>query len=125
MDVNDFVSTIKYHFSLICSNNKIFSNKVELLLVKLRRIKFSFDVLYSAETHFQLVDSKQNRCMIFLVSKQPCDIIVFLSEVYVGIFTNQIISISNDVLCVSGEYDLSTRRCSQVIFELKVSEYKF
>ena len=33
MDANDFVSSIKYHFCLIFSNNKIFNNEVELLLL--------------------------------------------------------------------------------------------
>ena len=47
--------------------------------------------------------------MIFLAGKNPCDIIVFLSEVYVRILTNQIASISNDLLCMSGEYSLSTK----------------
>ena len=62
-----------------------------------------------SETHFQFVDSKQNCCMIFLVTKQLCDIIVFLSEVDVRILTNQIVSISNDLSCISGEYSLSRR----------------
>ena len=65
MDANDFVSLIKYHFSLIFSNNIIFSNEVGLLFVKSRRMRFSLDVLYLSEIHFQLVDSKQNCCMIF------------------------------------------------------------
>ena len=102
-DANDFVSSIKYHFSLIFSNNKIFSNEIELLFVKVRRMRFNLEVLYSSETNFQLVDSKQNRCMYFLAVKQPCDVVVFLSEVYVRILTNQIVSISNYIFCMSGE----------------------
>ena len=46
--------------------------------------------------------------MIFLAAKHSCDIIVSLSKVYVRILTNQIVSISNDLLCLSGEYSLST-----------------
>ena len=61
-------------------------------------MRFILDVLYLFETYFQLVGSKQNRCMNFLVVKQPCDIIVSLSEVYVRILTNQIVSIFNDLL---------------------------
>ena len=72
-------------------------------------MRFSLDVLYLCETHFQFVDSKKNRCMIFLAAKQACDIIFFSSEVYVRILTNQIVSFSNDLLCISGEYGLSTR----------------
>ena len=107
-DADDFVSLTKYHSSMVFSNNDIFSNEIELLFVKSRRMRFNLDVLYSFETYFQLVDSKQNRCMNFLVVKQPCDIIVSLSEVYVRILTNEIVSISNDLLCMSGEYGLST-----------------
>ena len=65
--------------------------------------------MHLSETHFQFVDSKQNHFMIFLVTKQPCDIILFLSEVDVRILTNQIVSVSNDLLYISGEYSLSKR----------------
>ena len=51
----DFVSSIRYHFSLIFSNNKIFSNEIELLFVKARRMRFNLEVLYSSGTYFQLV----------------------------------------------------------------------
>ena len=40
-------------------------------------MKFNLDILYSSETQFQLVDSKQNHCMYLLAAMQPCDIIVF------------------------------------------------
>ena len=40
-------------------------------------MKFDLDILYSSETHFQLLDSKQNRCISFLAAMRPCDIIVF------------------------------------------------
>ena len=63
--------------------------------------------MYSSETHLKLVDSKQNRCMNFLVVKHPCDIIVFLSEVYVRILSNQVFLISNDVLRSPGKYGLA------------------
>ena len=107
-DAHDFVSSIKYHFSPIFSNNKIFSKEIELLFVKSRNMRFNLDVLYSFDTHFQLVVSKHNYCMNFLVVKQACDIILSLSECYVRILTNQIVSISNDLLLMSGEYGLST-----------------
>ena len=107
-DAHDFVLSIKYHFSPIFSKNKIFSNEIELLFVKSRRTRFNLDVLYSFDTYFQLVVSKHNYCMNFLVVTQPCDIIASLSEVYVRILTNQIVSISNDLLLMSGEYGLST-----------------
>ena len=64
-------------------------------------MKFNLDVLYSSETHCRLLDSKQDRCMNVLVVKQPCDIIVYLSEVYVRILYNQIVLISNDLLHTS------------------------
>ena len=51
-----------------------------------------------------------------MIAKQPCDIIVFLSEVYVRNLTNQIVSISNDLLCMSGEYGLSTRHTKRNLF---------
>ena len=64
-------------------------------------MRFNLDVLYSSETHLKLVDSKQNSCTNFLVANQPCDIIVFLSEVYVRILTYQVVSIFNDLLSMS------------------------
>ena len=54
--------------------------------------------------------------MNFLVAKQPCDGIVFLSEVYVRILTNQVASISNDLLSMSSKkmtkFDSSERDLS-------------
>ena len=106
---------IKYHSSLIFTNNKIFSNEVELF-VNLRRTTFSLDFLYSSETHFQLVDSKQKCCMIFLGAKQPRNYIVFSSEVYVRTLTNETVLTSNDLLCMSGEYGLSTMHKEHNLF---------
>ena len=55
-----------------------------------------------------------------LVAKQPCDIIIFLSEVYVRILTNQIVSVSNDLLCMSGRHtkhvDIHTRHTKHNLF---------
>ena len=68
-DANDFVSSIKHYFSLIFPNNKNFSNEIDLLCVRSRRMKFNLDILYSSETHSQLVVSEQNRYMNFLVVK--------------------------------------------------------
>ena len=51
-----------------------------------------------------------------MIAKQPCDIIVFLSEVYGRFLTNQILSISNDLLHMSGEYGLSTRHTKRNLF---------
>ena len=45
--------------------------------------------------------------MNFLVAKHRCDIFVFLSDVYVRILTNQVASISNDLLRMPGKYDLT------------------
>ena len=56
--------------------------------------------------HFKLVDSKQNRCMNFVVAKHSCDIIVFLSEFYNRILTNQLVSISYNILDMIGEFNL-------------------
>ena len=106
-NANDFVSSIKYHFSLIFSNNTIFNDEIELLFVQSRKTRFNLDVLYSSKPHFELVDSKQNRWINFLAAKNPCDVIIFLSEVYVRILTNQVVSISNDFLRMPGEYDLT------------------
>lgn len=55
----------------------------------------------------KLVDYKQNLCMNFIIDKDPCDIAIFLSEVCVRILTNQLISISNDISRMIGEYGLS------------------
>ena len=55
-------------------------------------MRFNLDILYSSDSHIQLVDSKQNRCMYFMLVKQWYDIIVYLSEVYVRILTNELVS---------------------------------
>ena len=84
---------------------------------------FALDLLYQSGTHYTLVDSNQNRlivdytlvdsnqnrCMYFLVAKQPNELAVKLSEVWIRILINDIVSISNDPL-IDGEYGLSSRK---------------
>ena len=99
---DDFVSSIKYHFSLIFKNN-VFCKQIESLFVQSRKLRFNSDVLYLSESHFRLVNSKQNCCMKVLVVKQPSDIIVSLSEVCVRILIDQVVSIFN----FPGKFDLT------------------
>ena len=62
-----------------------------------------------------LVDSNQNRCMYFLVAKQPCELAVKLSELWIRILINDSMSISNDFL-INGEYGLSSRKANRALF---------
>ena len=62
-----------------------------------------------------LVDSNQNRCMYFLVPKQPCELAVKLSELWIRILINDSMSISNDFL-INGEYGLSSRKANRALF---------
>ena len=39
---------------------------------------FKFDILYSSEKHYELADSEHNRCMNFVIVKNPADLVVFL-----------------------------------------------
>ena len=70
-NVNDFVSSVKYHFSHIFVNK--FSNKeIESVFAQERKTTFKLDVLFSSENHSELVDSIQNRCMIFFFLLKIC-----------------------------------------------------
>ena len=80
-----------------------------LLFTNANLINFTLDVLYHSGTHYTLVDSKQNRCMDFLVAKPPYELAVKLSEVWVTILINNIFSISNDLL-IDGEYSMDNRK---------------
>ena len=62
-----------------------------------------------------LVDSKQNRYLYFLIAKKPCEVAAKLSEVWVGILNNNIVSISND-LQIDGEYGMSSRKENRKFF---------
>ena len=53
--------------------------------------------------------------MYFLVAKQTCELAVKLSEVWMRILFNEIISISNDLL-IDGAYGLSRRKENRVLF---------
>lgn len=77
-NANDFISSIKHHFSLIFTDNKIFSKEIELLFIQSRRMGLNFNILFLSETPYKLVDPKHIRSMNFLVIKQPCDIIFCL-----------------------------------------------
>ena len=76
---------------------------------------FSLDMLYRSRTHYTLVDSKQNRCIYFLVAKQPYELAVKLSEVWIRILFNNIDCISNDLL-IDGEYGMSDRKENRELF---------
>lgn len=86
---NALASSVKYHFSDIFATNVFNSNKVfEYLFAKQRKRTFKLDVLYSSEKDYKLIDSKQNCRMNFFVARDSADLVVALSEVYVGILTN-------------------------------------
>ena len=103
-DASDFVSSHTYHFTSIFARNNIFNKDLQLLFTKANLRYFSSDVLY-----YSGHDSKQNRCMYFLVAKQPCELAVKLSEVWMRISINEIVSIPNDLLS-DGKYGLSSRK---------------
>ena len=98
---NGFVSSIKSNFSHIFVNK--FNNKTESLFAQDRKMTLKFDVLDSPEKYYELVDSAHNRCLNFLIVKNPDDLVAFL--VYVRILTNIFYSISNDILQMPGKYN--------------------
>ena len=114
-NANDFVSSIKYHFTHIFPSNNVFNKDLELLFAKANLSHFALDLLYQAGTHYALVDSNQNRCIYFVVAKQPCEFAVKLSEVWNRILINDIVSISNDLL-IEGVYSLSSRKENKAFF---------
>ena len=67
-NADDFVSSIKYHFSLVFTIDKSFNKEIELLFVQ------SFCLCLKTVI---LIDSKQNRCMNFIIAKHPCEIVIF------------------------------------------------
>ena len=55
-----------------------------------------------SERYRDIVNCKQNRCMNFIIVKQLSELVIFLSEVYLRILTNYLVSISNEMLCMEG-----------------------
>ena len=94
---SDFVSSIKHHFTVIFPSNNIFNQDLELLFAKIDLRRFALNLLYQSGNHYALVDANQNRCMYFLVVKQPCELAVKLSEIWIRILINDIVSNSNDL----------------------------
>ena len=113
-DVSDFVSSIRYHVNLIFPSN-VFNKALELLFAEANLRHFALDLLYQSGTHYILVDSNQNRCMYFLVAGQPCELAVNLSEVWIRILINDVVSISNNSL-IDDEYCLSSRKEKRALF---------
>ena len=68
-DGSGFVSSIRYHVTLIFSSDNVFNKDLELWFTKADLRHFSLDVLYHSEIHYTLVVSKQSSCMYFLVAK--------------------------------------------------------
>ena len=112
-DADDFVSSVKYHFSRIFVNK--FNNKeIQSLFAEKRKMTIKSDILHSSEKYYELVDSEHNRCITLLILKSPADLVVALSKVYVRILTNVFYSISNDILQMTGEYkgrDIVQQHC--------------
>ena len=109
-NADDFVSSVKYHFSHILVN-KFNSEETESLFTQGRKMSFKLDLLYSSKTHFELVNSTHNRCMNFYIVKKQSDFVVVLSEVCIRILLNIFYSISNDILKMSSEY--KRRDCAE------------
>ena len=80
-DASDFVSLIKYQFTVIFPSSNVFNQDLELLFAKTNSRHFAMDLLYQSGTQYTLVDSNQNRFMYFLVVKQSCYLAIKLSEV--------------------------------------------
>ena len=114
-DASDFVSLIRYHFTLIFQNNNAFNKDLELFFAKANLGHFTLYLLYQSEMHYMLADWNQNRCIYSLVAKQPFGLAIKLSEVWIRISTNDIVSSSNDFL-INGEYDLSSRKEKRALF---------
>ena len=111
-------SSIKYHFILIFPSNNGFKKDLELSFANANLRHFSLDLLYHSGTHYTLVDSDQNRCMYFLVAKQPCELAVKLLEVCITILINDIVSSSNDFcpVLINGKYGLSSGKEKRALF---------
>ena len=114
-DASDFVSLIKYQFTVIFPSSNVFNQDLELLFAKTNSRHFALGLLYQSGTQYTLVDSNQNRFMYFLVVKQSCYLAIKLSEVRSRILINDIVSISNDLL-TDGEYGLSNGRENRALF---------
>ena len=106
-DATDFISSIKYHLTSIFPSK--FEKDLELLFANTEVRRLDLDILYNSRTHCTLVDSKQNRCINFLVAKQLCGLAVNLSEVRLTILINDFVCIYNDLL-IDGEYGMSSRK---------------
>ena len=95
-----FVSYVSHHFTSILPSNNVFDKDLELLFAspeaQVRRI--DLNLLYLSKDYYDLVVSKQNRCMYFLVAWHPCELAIVLSEVLVRILLNEIISIAGNIL---------------------------
>ena len=90
-------------------DDDILNSEVELF-VQLRKMRFRLDILFMSERYRDIINSKQNRCMNSIIVKHPCKLVIFLPEFYLRILTNHLVSISNDILCMEGEYKLSFLR---------------
>ena len=84
-------------------------------------MRFSLDILFMSERYRDIVNSKLNRCLNFIIVKHPSELVIFLSEVCLRILTNYLVSISNDILYMEGEHNLSLLR-KNLYFSL---EFKF
>ena len=106
-DATDFISSIKYHLTSIFPSK--FEKDLELLFANTEVERLDLDLLYHSETYYTLFDSKQNRCIYFLVAKKLCGLAVNLSEVWLRILINDFVCIYNDLL-IDGKYGMSSRK---------------
>ena len=58
----------------------------------------NLDLVYPSKYYFDPVVSKQNRCKHFPVVRHSCELAIVLSEVWVRILLNGIISVVDDIL---------------------------
>lgn len=73
----------------------------------------NLDLVYPSKYYFDPAVLKQNRCKQFPVVRHSCELAIVLSEVWVRILLNEIISVVDDILkChASGTvYDINSRK---------------
>ena len=123
-----FVSYVRHHCTSVLPSNNVFDKDLEPLFAR-PEVEVSIidlNLLYLSKDYYDLVVSKQNRCMYFLVARHPCELAIVLSKVLVRILLNEIISIADDILKshVSGYvFGISIRKEKRGLFLMAGAEF--
>ena len=118
----EFFNSTEHYFRLIFARS-VFSPDLLDKFILQKNDRFRCNVFYESESKYQIIKSCEERCMKFVVTANPSDLIISYFDVFVRFFCNFFHKISKDCSLLSNKQagDIDTR---EILLNLFISNVK-